>query len=258
MREVFFIVFMSLSFVVFAQVGTTQGEYDFCKSKAKAKVIAAPNDCFAVEMFYWKSPINEIEVSFMGIVRYNDNDLRTLIVIIRDSVKRDNFIIVPNEQSKQTLMEDYHDELSKLTKEQLVAFTMAQAEYLHRLPDNYPIAIKEYYLKSRKDKVRPTATFKPSKTNSYASITVGGGLAGRAFTRFKPENNTGFYGTVVIKVCVLKSGKVVDVAYSQRGSTTDNSNLRKLAEDAALKFRFEDNPYAPDKQCGTITFTFTP
>lgn len=97
-----------------------------------------------------------------------------------------------------------------------------------------------------------------STTGGSVGNTVGGGLAGRKFTRSVPENTSSHFGTVVIAVCVDKDGKVIEASYTQKGSTTGNGTLVSLAEDAAKKFRFERNPYAPDKQCGTITFKFKP
>ncbi len=61
-------------------------------------------------------------------------------------------------------------------------------------------------------------------------------------------------GTVVVKVCVNKSGNVVSSRYTQRGSTTTDSELIELAVRNAKKYRF--TPSNIDKQCGTITVEF--
>ncbi len=89
--------------------------------------------------------------------------------------------------------------------------------------------------------------------------TAGGGLSGRAVIKsIKVQNTTSHFGTVVMKVCVNPKGDVIEAVFTQRGSTTANNNLTKKAEEAAKKYKFKANPYAPNKQCGTITFRFLP
>ncbi len=71
-------------------------------------------------------------------------------------------------------------------------------------------------------------------------------------------NNTGQFGTVVISICVDKDGDVVSADFTQRGSTNADGGLVALAEKAAKSYKFQGNPNAPDKQCGTVTFKFRP
>lgn len=64
-----------------------------------------------------------------------------------------------------------------------------------------------------------------------------------------------FGGTVVVRVAVDRRGRVqraeVDVSQSQ----TDDC-LYDVAEDAALRSRFNERPAAPEVQVGTITYHF--
>lgn len=88
---------------------------------------------------------------------------------------------------------------------------------------------------------------------------IGGGLAGRGVrARSLPSNDSGQFGTVVVKICVNQNGDVIEARYSQGGSTTSAGALKSLAEDAAKKYKFQENSNAPDKQCGEITFKFRP
>lgn len=63
-------------------------------------------------------------------------------------------------------------------------------------------------------------------------------------------------GRVVIQIEVDRSGRVISATPILRGSTTQNAELQKVAREAALKARFNDNPTAPIKQVGTITYHF--
>ena len=84
---------------------------------------------------------------------------------------------------------------------------------------------------------------------------VGGGLAGRGVI-FEPQivENSQKTGKVVVKVCVDQSGEVISAKYTQRGSTTTDSDLVDVAQKAALKYKFTPGDLA--EQCGTITIDF--
>ncbi|MFZ4476873.1 MAG: TonB family protein [Saprospiraceae bacterium] len=85
--------------------------------------------------------------------------------------------------------------------------------------------------------------------------SIGGGLGGRKVVRRGHVNdNSQKKGTVVVEVCVDNSGNVISADYTQRGSTTSDSELRSKAIAAAKQFEFA--PSASGKECGTITFNF--
>ncbi len=84
---------------------------------------------------------------------------------------------------------------------------------------------------------------------------VGGDLTGRGRPLRSPKvtDNSQKQGTVVIKVCVDAAGKVVSARYTQGGSSTSDSTLRRKAEANAMKWEF---PKGSKTDCGTITYTF--
>ncbi len=84
---------------------------------------------------------------------------------------------------------------------------------------------------------------------------VGGGLSGRGII-YEPtiKENSQKTGKVVVKVCVDKSGSVISSKFTQRGSTTTDSQLVSVAEKAAAKYKFTPGDMA--EQCGTITIDF--
>ena len=99
----------------------------------------------------------------------------------------------------------------------------------------------------------------PSSDNleglSTGSGTIGGGLGGRQ-VRYKPQvvENSQKTGRVVIRVCVNDSGSVTEAVFTQRGSTTGDSDLVATAQKFARQYRFSESTVS--KQCGTITFDF--
>ena len=90
---------------------------------------------------------------------------------------------------------------------------------------------------------------------STGSGVVGGGLSNRGVL-YEPtvKDSSQKTGRVVVNVCVDQSGKVISAVYTQRGSTTTDSDLRALAERSARKFMFSKGDV--DKQCGTVTIDF--
>lgn len=72
----------------------------------------------------------------------------------------------------------------------------------------------------------------------------------------KPQYNSQEEGKVVVEIAVDQTGRVISAVPGQRGSTTLDAELCKLAKEAALKARFNANPTAPAKQIGTITYNF--
>jgi len=90
---------------------------------------------------------------------------------------------------------------------------------------------------------------------STGSGVVGGGLSNRGVLyEPKVKDTSQKTGRVVVNVCVDQTGKVISATYTQRGSTTTDSDLRALAERSARKFKF--NQAEIEKQCGTVTIDF--
>ncbi|MFM9052386.1 MAG: energy transducer TonB [Bacteroidota bacterium] len=83
-------------------------------------------------------------------------------------------------------------------------------------------------------------------------------LSGRKWNRPPPlpRDNTQETGKVVVDITVDKTGQVVSATPGGRGSTTTSAYLFRLAKEAALKAKFDENPDAADIQRGTITFIF--
>jgi TonB family protein len=72
----------------------------------------------------------------------------------------------------------------------------------------------------------------------------------------KPDYTVLEQGRVVVEIVVNRNGVVTRARAGARGSTTTNQTLYRLAEEAALKARFEIPANAPEEQRGTITYNF--
>lgn len=91
---------------------------------------------------------------------------------------------------------------------------------------------------------------------SSGAGVVGGGLSGRGVMRKGPaiKDNSQEQGTVVLEVCVDRSGRVISAEYLLKGSTTADSRLIRLAKQNAFAWQFSEGNV--DKQCGTIRYEF--
>ncbi len=83
-------------------------------------------------------------------------------------------------------------------------------------------------------------------------------LSGRSLDGALPEPNYGIQeeGIVVVQVTVNKYGHVVAAVYQFKGTTTQNSTLKRAAIEAAKKAKFNSDKNASAFQKGTITYHF--
>jgi hypothetical protein len=63
---------------------------------------------------------------------------------------------------------------------------------------------------------------------------------------------------VVVTIWVDKTGNVTRVNVGEKGTTATDQRLYKIAEEYALKSKFNSNPQAKEVQKGNITYIFTP
>ncbi|HYV92612.1 MAG TPA: hypothetical protein VE978_12530 [Chitinophagales bacterium] len=100
----------------------------------------------------------------------------------------------------------------------------------------------------------------PGMGNSGPGGSGGGpqlGMSGRKIIFFPTIiDNSQKTGRVVVNIKVDKQGSVVWAKATQKGSTTTDSYLFQVAEDAALKTKVNADPSAAEEQFGTITYSF--
>lgn len=84
---------------------------------------------------------------------------------------------------------------------------------------------------------------------------IGDGLDSRGIL-YEPnfEDYSQKSGRVIVKVCINELGNVISSKFTQRGSSTIDSELIAIAEKNAKKYRF--TPSNKKEQCGTITIDF--
>ena len=105
-------------------------------------------------------------------------------------------------------------------------------------------------------------TGSPDSDNYSSGLSQGSGgvtfsLAGRnPLFLPKPKYEYQVEGKVVVEIRVDRNGNVTYARAGVKGSTTNDENLIKAAQEAALKARFDSKSDAAFTQTGTITYHF--
>jgi outer membrane biosynthesis protein TonB len=71
-----------------------------------------------------------------------------------------------------------------------------------------------------------------------------------------PDVEVNEWGDVVVEIWVDRMGNVVKAQVKTKGTVVVDANQRKMAVEAALNSKFEEDPTAEVQQRGTITYTF--
>lgn len=101
----------------------------------------------------------------------------------------------------------------------------------------------------------PVVAQKNIEVLSAANLKMDFSLDNRPISYQAPLNTaTRKAGKVVIKLCVSSNGDVISSKFTQRGSTSLDATLIKLALDNATNIKFQQNNLP--EQCGTITYAF--
>lgn len=96
------------------------------------------------------------------------------------------------------------------------------------------------------------------KTASYIEVSTKGKAENRYIERNwnRPITKDGIAGVVVLNVVIKNIGEITKVSLNPASTITDEDIIDSCKE-CALKTRFSSNYDCPDRQTGTITYTFT-
>jgi len=115
--------------------------------------------------------------------------------------------------------------------------------------------VSSYFPTTKPTPQREGPSMQTSNFVSKASVKIGGHLSERSI-KAAPSIKSSYSskGKVVVKVCVNQVGEVTSAKFTQRGSTTFNSELKDLALDSAKESLFVQSELM--EQCGTISYHF--
>lgn len=216
-------------------------------------------------------------VLIMGMYKINQSTPQGLLFIVPKSTTKSAYFAIPHPDSAEEVQLAYQQD-RKLYKSTEVSdqLNLAKDQYLffqnkNIIPqeyaavpkngqsiDNKPITT-EFTSKGNGFSSNPSPMKDPVLTNKSAGKLVFGDISGDLAARGviappKTQYSGRKSGKVMVKFCVNKNGAVTFAKFTQRGSTTLDTQLKQLAVDAIKKTQFAQS--SSTKDCGTAAFVF--
>ncbi len=289
MRYFLTITFTLFTFILVAQSGTTLDEYRYL-SKGYAYQLELGLDPTKKDYEIRKNHTAKNQTNILGLYQVSNQQLKGLLFEVVDEKGKPYYWVVPNPQSDRKVVQMYEQDLQQ-HKHYKVHHKMlaAKDEYLFLLANNHqqPSWSSSTSANVQTTNARPTVSAANPQPTTYdafpaakkeeftakggtpllveestpelTSTTVTGqlnaGLKARSIL-VKPyaQNTTLAKGRVMVKFCANSEGVVTYAKFTQRGSTTLDSQLKSLALAAVRKMRLA--PSGNEEACGTVGFDF--
>ncbi len=149
---------------------------------------------------------------------------------------------------------DYYniDEQSDDYKDELIKNALSDEEYDEYINKEYEYDVEEY----KKEEIKHDNKEEKKETNYQGATYIKYNLKNRHDRKLIiPTYKCEGYGKVVVKIVVNKLGKVIKTEIIS-SSANGSDCLNNAALSSAKSSTFDKNINAPDKQTGTISYTF--
>ncbi len=288
MKHLTTVLFILISFSLFAQEGTTLEEYRYL-SKGYLYQIELGLDVYkngySVRSIYTTS--NNAEL--IGLFKDGEKDTKALLVKIVEVGKAPVYICIPNGQSEETVLSLYNLDVQQLENlETRKLYDNAIHEFLYNSLSNSfemqksttPVVMLssenssttdstdvmvEGVLVSQTGAETVVLTEEPVAENlaevpalkivTQVNATVIGDVRSRDVLNAPGlQIDSGKTGIIAVRICVDMEGFVTSAKFTQRGSTTFDNELKKLSVDTASQYRFSKSDRR--EECGLIKFQF--
>ncbi len=284
MKQLHLITALFISISAIAQSGTTLDEYRYLSKGYVYQIemgLDAQKEGYSVKNLFQASNGAEL----VGLYKKGNSTPRALLVIINKTEDKFTYVCVPNNAADKRVKDLAKKDRTLIHPQQQQNYYEALVEFLFQsLSDpghsdmvvfsnsKNPIRTKPAIYQNDETLVSRSAnvdqyldsksTSKEEKTqqikggNMKASTkTVYGELAGRTIEQAEEAYaRSSKRGVVAIKICVDKEGNIKSAKFTQRGSTTFDSYLKKIALEAAKSIKFAANDIP--EQCGIVNYKF--
>lgn len=280
MNKLLVLLFVVFPFFLTAQSGTSADEYKYLtKGYAYQKEMGLDGKAgYDVKQLFTASN----GLNFSGLFQTSNNNLKAVLVVMKRVEGKPHYICLPNNNSRNAIKGMYENDLrqklsiaeKEIFDKALLEFAMANATgdmsgssisknntnlpFDEPVPTSYdtevPLVAEDFGGgDAEKDFVKKSVDIENLPINQNVETLVK--LEGRAnLSRPVVKGRHTKTGTVVIKVCVDADGLVTSAKFTQRGSNTFNSDLKRQALDATERAKFSSS--LKKEQCGTITYKF--
>jgi len=292
MKYILTITLTFIAFILGAQSGTTLDEYRYL-SKGYAYQLEMGLDPTKNGYEIRDNYIAKDGTKIIGLYRIDGKLPQGLLFMTTDSNGKSYYQALPNPSSADNVLALYRqDRLQPIPKSALDRISAAKDQYLFSMvsgsesqdiaqvpreafqptKDSQPSVSKRprSYEKTPEPQdeqltAKGGTTILPKEKPMEVSEKIVGGTVvtgqlnaelNSMIIRVHPQtrNTTKAKGRVMIKFCADAEGKVTYAKFTQKGSTTLNSQLKKLALAAVLKMRL--GPSSDPESCGTVGFDF--
>jgi hypothetical protein len=290
MKHLTYLLFLLMSFSLFAQEGTTLEEYRYLSKGylyQKELGLDIYKSGYKVQTLFTTSK----DAQLIGLYEDGRNEIKALLVVIEEPGQTPIYICIPRGNSDERVLSLYNLDVQRLINvESRKMYDNAMQEFLYSslnnsmgteqpttlTPESYEMMSKsnsqafndasedilvskggtESVVMTESDKVTEQPVKEPAKPiMTQATATISGDVLSREIiVAPNVQTESDKKGSVAVKVCVDMDGFVLSAKYTQRGSTTLDKDLKKVAVDAASKYRFDKSERK--EECGIITFQF--
>ncbi len=260
MKNLLFITALVLITISTINAQTTLEEYNYI---SKGYRFTFDNDLDIKEGYLMK-PLNKFQynnttIHISGLFRKIDGDLAGYLFELSDGIfKKD--ICVPTETSDSIVWRKYEIELQSLPVPILRHHSICLSKFLSQKPDNLIV------IAAPTDSLTNAALNEEEGTGGIIIPKTGNPLLPSNITgityhtvRFTPETpKTGkvIRGSVRLEICVNKEGEIIDSKILNQGTSIKDVDILELVVANVHKYKFSMNVYAPEKDCGYLTYTF--
>lgn len=198
-------------------------------------------------------------------------------------LKPENIEIPSQSGEVKNLVTDANDQRKKSTKEYYESdeFARNPEEAIKKLEEQYRQEAggdqKRAEIKEATDQAKKKLDQKKNNAGKQSTSNQKGGdtqFSGNTMVKFSLSNRTAFEnnkwyirnpgytcgqgasGTATVRITVDKGGRVIDAILAPELSNTNNPCILEQAKKYALMSRFNPSSNAPDRQFGTIIYTF--
>lgn len=282
MKELFTVLALFIAASLFAQEkGTTLEEYRYLSKGYVYQLemgLDAQKEGYLVKNLFQASNGSDL----IGLYKIGVAAPRALLVILNQEADKATYVCIPNgsadkrvkalvagdQQNISTALKlDYQTAVNEYLFAALAnpeMNTLSQATAPKHTPFSYQndetlvsrSADLEKYIEPAQKLEASTVSNKKAISNKKVSkSSLHGDIADR--TIIKAEEvavNTRKRGVVAIKICVDADGNVTSAKFTQRGSTTFDSYLKKVALNAAKNIKFAKRDQL--EQCGIVSYKF--
>jgi hypothetical protein len=197
-----------------------------------------------------------------GVFREGTSDLAGYLLAIKDGTFEKD-ICIPTEKSISDIWKQYDYMLQSLPLSTQRYVTITLSHFLSQKPslpnpqesniDSIAVEIPTTFSEEGTGGI-----VIPKKTNPLLPSHVRG--INHHIIRFfpdVPQTARNINGNLKLKICVNKEGDVLDATILDDQSSITDNDVKDLVLANVRKYKFSLNVYAPDLECGYITYTFT-